>query len=122
MNLNLCNFFLTVSQGHAAPALYSMWVETGFLKESDLLSLCQVDSTLEGHPNPVSCHILYHTSGIIPLSTASGSTTTLHSNNNHDLCAFQKQQFVDVTIGSLGQGLGVACGMAYTGKYFDKSR
>jgi transketolase len=23
--------------------------------------------------------------------------------------------------GSLGQGLGVACGMAYTGKYFDKA-
>uniref|UniRef100_A0A8C6P7C6 transketolase n=1 Tax=Nothobranchius furzeri TaxID=105023 RepID=A0A8C6P7C6_NOTFU len=73
-----------LSKGHAAPALYSMWVETGFLKESDLLSLCQVDSSLEGHPTP-------------------------------------KQQFVDVTTGSLGQGLGVACGMAYTGKYFDKS-
>lgn len=42
------------SQGHAAPALYSMWVETGFLKESDLLSLCQVDSALESHPTPVS--------------------------------------------------------------------
>lgn len=34
----------------------------------------------------------------------------------------QRQQFVDVATGSLGQGLGVACGMAYTGKYFDKSR
>uniref|UniRef100_A0A3P8XT00 transketolase n=1 Tax=Esox lucius TaxID=8010 RepID=A0A3P8XT00_ESOLU len=70
--------------GHAAPALYSIWVETGFLKESELHSLCQVESTLEGHPTP-------------------------------------KQQFVDVATGSLGQGLGVACGMAYTGKYFDKS-
>lgn len=38
------------------------------------------------------------------------------------VCVFQKQQFVDVATGSLGQGLGVACGMAYTGKYFDKSR
>ncbi|XP_030633457.1 transketolase [Chanos chanos] len=73
-----------LSKGHAAPALYSMWAETGFLKESELLSLCQVDSTLEGHPTP-------------------------------------KQQFVDVATGSLGQGLGVACGMAYTAKYFDKS-
>ncbi|TKS71390.1 Transketolase [Collichthys lucidus] len=71
--------------GHAAPALYSMWVEAGFLKESELLSLCHVDSTLEGHQTP-------------------------------------KQQFVDLATGSLGQGLGVACGMAYTGKYFDKSR
>uniref|UniRef100_A0A8C2ZG73 transketolase n=1 Tax=Cyclopterus lumpus TaxID=8103 RepID=A0A8C2ZG73_CYCLU len=32
-----------------------------------------------------------------------------------------RQQIVDVATGSLGQGLGVACGMAYTGKYFDKS-
>ncbi|CAB1432090.1 unnamed protein product [Pleuronectes platessa] len=81
-NFNNDRFIL--SKGHAAPALYSMWVETGFLKEAELLSLCQVDSTLEGHPTP-------------------------------------KQQFVDVATGSLGQGLGVACGMAYTGKYFDRS-
>ncbi|KAK6321041.1 hypothetical protein J4Q44_G00080170 [Coregonus suidteri] len=83
-NINNDRFIL--SKGHAAPALYSMWTETGFLKESELLSLCQVESNLEGHPTP-----------------------------------FQKQQFVDVATGSLGQGLGVACGMAYTGKYFDKS-
>ncbi|KAL6464285.1 hypothetical protein MHYP_G00266020 [Metynnis hypsauchen] len=73
-----------LSKGHAAPALYSMWTESGFLKESDLVNMCQVDSALEGHPTP-------------------------------------KQQFVDVATGSLGQGLGVACGMAYTGKYFDKA-
>ncbi|XP_067880355.1 transketolase-like protein 2 [Heterodontus francisci] len=30
-----------------------------------------------------------------------------------------KLAFVDVATGSLGQGLGAACGMAYTGKYFD---
>uniref|UniRef100_A0A8D0CFN0 transketolase n=1 Tax=Salvator merianae TaxID=96440 RepID=A0A8D0CFN0_SALMN len=29
--------------------------------------------------------------------------------------------FVDVATGSLGQGLGAACGMAYTGKCFDKA-
>jgi len=32
-----------------------------------------------------------------------------------------KLSFVDVATGSLGQGLGVACGMAYVGKHFDKS-
>ncbi|XP_066527970.1 transketolase-like protein 2 [Hoplias malabaricus] len=32
-----------------------------------------------------------------------------------------KLAFVDVATGSLGQGLGAACGMAYTGKHFDKS-
>uniref|UniRef100_H0W7V7 transketolase n=1 Tax=Cavia porcellus TaxID=10141 RepID=H0W7V7_CAVPO len=29
--------------------------------------------------------------------------------------------FVDAAMGFLGQGLGAACGMAYTGKYFDKA-
>ncbi|KAF7660765.1 hypothetical protein LDENG_00275960 [Lucifuga dentata] len=81
-NFNNDRFIL--SKGHAAPALYSMWVETGFLRESELLSLCQVDSTLEGHPKP-------------------------------------KQQFMDAAAASLGHGLGIACGMAYTGKYFDKA-
>uniref|UniRef100_A0A8C7VQJ0 transketolase n=1 Tax=Oncorhynchus mykiss TaxID=8022 RepID=A0A8C7VQJ0_ONCMY len=41
--------------------------------------------------------------------------------NNDRFVLSKKQQFVDVVTGSLGQGLGVACGMAYTGKYFDKS-
>jgi len=27
-----------------------------------------------------------------------------------------------VATGSLGQGLGAACGMAYTGKFFDRAR
>ena len=35
--------------------------------------------------------------------------------------SFQKLSFVDVATGSLGQGLSCAAGMAYTGKYFDKS-
>lgn len=29
--------------------------------------------------------------------------------------------FIDVATGSLGQGLSVACGMAYNGKYYDKA-
>lgn len=33
----------------------------------------------------------------------------------------QRLEFVDVATGSLGQGLSCACGMAYTGKYFDKA-
>uniref|UniRef100_A0A665UTC5 Transketolase n=1 Tax=Echeneis naucrates TaxID=173247 RepID=A0A665UTC5_ECHNA len=33
----------------------------------------------------------------------------------------KKLAFVDVATGSLGQGLGAACGMAYTGKNFDKA-
>lgn len=38
------------------------------------------------------------------------------------LSSVQKLDFVDVATGSLGQGLSVACGMAYTGKHWDKSR
>ncbi|XP_008050440.1 transketolase-like protein 1, partial [Carlito syrichta] len=33
----------------------------------------------------------------------------------------QRLSFVTVSPGWLGQGLGVACGMAYTGKYFDRA-
>uniref|UniRef100_A0A8C3W5Q0 transketolase n=1 Tax=Catagonus wagneri TaxID=51154 RepID=A0A8C3W5Q0_9CETA len=33
----------------------------------------------------------------------------------------KRLSFVDVATGWLGPGLGVACGMAYTGKYFDKA-
>ncbi|KAJ3586087.1 hypothetical protein NHX12_012488 [Muraenolepis orangiensis] len=73
-----------IMSGHAAPILYAVWAEAGYLKESELLNLRKVDSILEGHPVP-------------------------------------RQQFVDVATGSLGQGLGAACGMAYTGKYFDKA-
>ena len=29
--------------------------------------------------------------------------------------------FIDVATGSLGQGLSVACGMAYVGKFLDKA-
>ncbi|KAG8128180.1 hypothetical protein E2320_015062 [Naja naja] len=74
-----------LSKGHAAPILYAVWAEAGFLQEPELLKLRKIDSILEGHPVP-------------------------------------KQAFTDVATGSLGQGLGAACGMAYTGKYFDKAR
>ncbi|KAK1332293.1 hypothetical protein QTO34_006966 [Cnephaeus nilssonii] len=73
-----------LSKGHAAPILYAVWAEAGFLPEAELLNLRKVSSDLDGHPVP-------------------------------------KQAFTDVATGSLGQGLGAACGMAYTGKYFDKA-
>ncbi|XP_069499721.1 transketolase [Ambystoma mexicanum] len=73
-----------LSKGHAAPILYAVWAEAGFLPEAELLNLRKLDSILDGHPVP-------------------------------------KQEFTDVATGSLGQGLGAACGMAYTGKVFDKA-
>ena len=73
-----------LSKGHAAPILYTVWVEAGFLPEAELLNLRKISSDLDGHPVP-------------------------------------KQAINDVATGFLGQGLGAACGMAYTGKYFDKA-
>ncbi|XP_040827350.1 transketolase-like protein 2 [Ochotona curzoniae] len=43
-----------------------------------------------------------------------------HPNNDRFVLS-KRLPFVDVATGSLGQGLGAACGMAYTGKYFDKA-
>ncbi|XP_001368878.1 transketolase [Monodelphis domestica] len=73
-----------LSKGHAAPILYAVWAEAGFVPEAELVNLRKISSMLDGHPVP-------------------------------------KQAFTDVATGSLGQGLGAACGMAYTGKYFDKA-
>ncbi|KYO29809.1 transketolase [Alligator mississippiensis] len=81
---NVNNDRFVLSKGHAAPILYAVWAEAGFLQEAELLNLRKIDSVLEGHPVP-------------------------------------KQAFTDVATGSLGQGLGAACGMAYTGKYFDRA-
>ncbi|XP_023861981.1 transketolase [Salvelinus sp. IW2-2015] len=80
---NINNDRFVLSKGHAAPVLYAVWAEAGYLKDSELLNLRKVDSILEGHP--------------VPRAAVCGCAT-----------------------GSLGQGLGAACGMAYTGKYFDK--
>ena len=39
----------------------------------------------------------------------------------YQIVVLQKQSFVDVATGSLGHGLSIGAGMAYTGKYFDKA-
>jgi transketolase len=41
-----------LSKGHAAPILYAVWAETGFLARGDLASLRRLESDLEGHPTP----------------------------------------------------------------------
>lgn len=73
-----------MSKGHACPALYAAWVETGHLSQADFMTLREYGSIYEGHPTP-------------------------------------KIDFIDVATGSLGQGLGMAAGMAYAAKYIDKS-
>src|SRR5580658_2579221 len=41
-----------LSKGHAAPLLYAAWVENGFIPVSELTTLRQFTSELEGHPTP----------------------------------------------------------------------
>ena len=84
------------------------------MKESDLLNLRKIDSDLEGHPTPVS-EDPENRNNIMEKSL-------FISGLNEFPLVSQKLQFVDMATGSLGQGLGAACGMAYTGKHFDKSR
>ena len=65
-----------LSKGHAAPALYSVLAEVGFLDFMELEGLRKIGSKLQGHPN-------MHTTAGVEMST-----------------------------GSLGQGISTACGMA----------
>ena len=69
-----------LSKGHAAPVLYATLAERGFLPHSELCTLRQVDSRLQGHPD---------------MKGVPG---------------------VDMSTGSLGQGLSAANGMALAGR------
>ena len=69
-----------LSKGHTAPGLYSVLANRGYFPVSDLLTLRQIGSHLQGHP------CIQHTPGI------------------------------DMSSGSLGQGISAACGMALAAK------
>ncbi len=69
-----------LSKGHAAPVLYSTLANRGFFPVEELLTLRQVDSRLQGHPD---------------MKNIPG---------------------VDMTTGSLGQGISAAVGMALAAK------
>jgi transketolase len=43
---------LVMSKGHAAPLLYALWAEAGFIPLEQLTDLRLVGSDLEGHPTP----------------------------------------------------------------------
>ncbi len=69
-----------LSKGHACPALYSVLSEKGFFPKEELMTLRELGSRLQGHPN---------------IGTPPG---------------------IEMTTGSLGQGLSVALGMALAAK------
>ena len=73
-----------LSKGHTAPGLYATLANRGFFPVSDLLTLRQIGSHLQGHPN------MNETPG------------------------------VDMSTGSLGQGVSAAAGMALAAKYQGK--
>lgn len=49
---DLSNDYFILSKGHAAPLLYAIWHELGFLSQQELMTLRRFDSVLEGHPTP----------------------------------------------------------------------
>ena len=69
-----------LSKGHAAPVLYGVLAEKGYIPKDDLIKLRKTDSYLQGHPD------MKHIPG------------------------------VDMSSGSLGQGISAAVGMAIGGK------
>lgn len=73
-----------LSKGHVAPALYATLARKGYFPVEDLLSLRQIGSHLQGHPN------MNLTPGI------------------------------DMSTGSLGQGISAAAGMAKGAKYLQQ--
>ena len=73
---------LVLSKGHAAPALYSVLANRGYFDTTLLITLRQIGSILQGHPD------MKHIPG------------------------------VDMSTGSLGQGISAAVGMALSAKHF----
>ena len=73
-----------LSKGHTAPGLYAALALRGYFPEEDLLTLRQIGSPLQGHPN---------------MNLTPG---------------------VDMSTGSLGQGVSTAAGMALAAKYQGK--
>jgi transketolase len=49
---NTENDRFVLSKGHAAPILYAAWAEAGLFDRSELLTLREIGSDLEGHPTP----------------------------------------------------------------------
>ncbi len=74
-----------LSKGHAAPALYSVLADKGFINKSILPTLRRYGSPLQGHPD------------------------------------MNKVPGIEISTGSLGQGLSIANGMAISGKIYKKN-
>lgn len=47
---DITNDRFILSKGHAAPALYAVWLQLGMVTEAELLQMRSIQSPLEGHP------------------------------------------------------------------------
>ncbi|KAE9533354.1 hypothetical protein AGLY_009257 [Aphis glycines] len=71
----------------------------------------------KGHAAPI-LYAAWAEAGLFPVSDLTNLRKIDSDLEGHPT---PRLNFIDVGTGSLGQGLSVACGMAYVGKYFDKS-
>ncbi|XP_058390985.1 transketolase-like protein 1 [Diceros bicornis minor] len=72
-----------------------------------------------GHPT--SCSSAAEIMAVLFFHTMRYKEADPENPDNDRFVLSKRLSFVDVATGWLGQGLGAACGMAYTGKYFDKA-
>uniref|UniRef100_A0AAQ5ZZW1 Transketolase n=2 Tax=Amphiprion ocellaris TaxID=80972 RepID=A0AAQ5ZZW1_AMPOC len=82
-------------------------------------SIKATSASNSGHPT--SCCSAAELMSVLFFHTMRYKTEDPRNHCNDRFVLSKKLEFVDVATGSLGQGLGAACGMAYTGKNFDKS-
>jgi len=71
----------------------------------------------KGHAAPI-LYAAWAEAGLFPVSDLMNLRKINSDLEGHPT---PRLNFIDVATGSLGQGLSVACGMAYVGKYFDKA-
>jgi len=71
----------------------------------------------KGHAAPI-LYAAWAEAGVVPVGELKNLRKIDNDLEGHPT---PRLNFVDVATGSLGQGLGVSAGMAYTGKYIDKS-
>uniref|UniRef100_A0A452V4U5 transketolase n=1 Tax=Ursus maritimus TaxID=29073 RepID=A0A452V4U5_URSMA len=75
----------------------------------------------ERSSHPTSCSSAAEIMSVLFFHTMRYKQEDPENADNDRFILSKRLSFVDVATGWLGQGLGAACGMAYTGKYFDKA-
>ncbi|KAM6143160.1 transketolase-like protein 1 [Erethizon dorsatum] len=72
--------------------------------------------------HPTSCSSAAEIMSVLFFYTMRYKQSDLENPDNDRFILSKRLSFIDVATGWLGQGLGASCGMAYTGKYFDRYR